>query len=125
DNFYRLGILNFKKSFFVIHPNVPLQAFVDDFLSVAAGDSDRGLGRRPSEALEIFKNWSDRYYLQILIESVHGWHSFPAEFIKKGRISSEEDLADKGLINIFTDGSRSELGVGTAFCILDEQQEFH
>ncbi|GBL79770.1 hypothetical protein AVEN_18285-1 [Araneus ventricosus] len=58
-------------------------------------------------------------------DKVHGWHNRPAECIKEGRISLEKDIENKGLINFFTDASRSELCVGTAFCILDEQQELH
>ncbi|GBM08961.1 hypothetical protein AVEN_57494-1 [Araneus ventricosus] len=56
-------------------------------------------------------------------DTVHGWYNNTAECIKEGRIISEDRLEDKGLINIFTDGSISELGVVTAFCILDEEQE--
>ncbi|GBN35859.1 hypothetical protein AVEN_153028-1 [Araneus ventricosus] len=51
-------------------------------------------------------------------DTVHGWQNHTTECIKEGRISSEEDLENKGLINIFTVGSKSELGVGTTFCIL-------
>ncbi|GBN26103.1 hypothetical protein AVEN_20096-1 [Araneus ventricosus] len=55
--------------------------------------------------------------------TMHGWNSHPAERVQEGRISSEEDLEDKVLMNIYTDSSKYELGVDTSFCILDEQQK--
>ncbi|GBM58287.1 hypothetical protein AVEN_220203-1 [Araneus ventricosus] len=42
-----------------------IQAFADDFLNIAAGDSERKLGAAASEALKIFKLWSDKHELQI------------------------------------------------------------
>ncbi|GBL99488.1 hypothetical protein AVEN_68776-1 [Araneus ventricosus] len=40
---------------------------------------------------------------------VYGWQNQSAECITEERIISEEDLEDKGLINILTDSSKSEL----------------
>ncbi|GBN78316.1 Putative protein in type-1 retrotransposable element R1DM [Araneus ventricosus] len=42
-----------------------IQAFAGDFLSIAAGDSERKLGAAASEALKIFELWSDKHELQI------------------------------------------------------------
>ncbi|GBN93600.1 Retrovirus-related Pol polyprotein from type-1 retrotransposable element R1, partial [Araneus ventricosus] len=45
--------------------NTSIQAFADDFLLVAAAKSERALGTLATEALRIFKIWSDRHGLQI------------------------------------------------------------
>ncbi|GBL74775.1 hypothetical protein AVEN_243636-1 [Araneus ventricosus] len=58
-------------------------------------------------------------------DNVHGWRNHSTECIKEGRINSEEDLENKGLINNFIDGSKSDLRVDTTYCILDEQQALH
>ncbi|GBL74118.1 hypothetical protein AVEN_231014-1 [Araneus ventricosus] len=50
-----------------------------------------------------------------------GWSIHPSEHLKPNRISLEDGqaiIARKGILNIFTDGSKTELGVGTAFCVL-------
>ncbi|GBM31216.1 hypothetical protein AVEN_193346-1 [Araneus ventricosus] len=45
--------------------NTTIQAFADDFLIIAAADSERKLCTAASEALKIFTTWSDRHGLEI------------------------------------------------------------
>ncbi|GBM65694.1 hypothetical protein AVEN_87117-1 [Araneus ventricosus] len=50
-----------------------------------------------------------------------GWSTHPSEHLKPNQISFEDGeayIARKDIINIFTDGSKTEHGVGTAFCVL-------
>ncbi|GBL71770.1 hypothetical protein AVEN_14198-1 [Araneus ventricosus] len=50
-----------------------------------------------------------------------GWRIHPSEHLKLNQISLEEGeaiIARKDIINIFTDGSKTEHGVGAAFCVL-------
>ncbi|GBM85789.1 hypothetical protein AVEN_214293-1 [Araneus ventricosus] len=50
-----------------------------------------------------------------------GWSTHPSEHIKPNQISFEDReayIARKDIINIFTDGSKTEHGVGDAFCVL-------
>ncbi|GBN22539.1 hypothetical protein AVEN_268172-1 [Araneus ventricosus] len=49
--------------------NTCIQAFADDFIVVAAAESERVLGKLATEALNIFKDWSDRHGLSILVEN--------------------------------------------------------
>ncbi|GBO11736.1 hypothetical protein AVEN_179997-1 [Araneus ventricosus] len=46
-----------------------------------------------------------------------------AEFIDEERVSLEENPGAAGEINIFTDGSKMEQGVGTSSCVFGDQQE--
>ncbi|GBM22055.1 Putative protein in type-1 retrotransposable element R1DM [Araneus ventricosus] len=48
--------------------NTTIQAFADDFLIVAAAESERKLGKAASDALKVFKAWSDKHDLQISVE---------------------------------------------------------
>ncbi|GBL83344.1 hypothetical protein AVEN_110658-1 [Araneus ventricosus] len=50
-----------------------------------------------------------------------GWSTHPLEHLKPNQISFEDGeayIARKDIINIFTDGSKTEHGVGAAFCVL-------
>ncbi|GBO32732.1 hypothetical protein AVEN_213806-1 [Araneus ventricosus] len=50
-----------------------------------------------------------------------GWSTHPSEHLKPNQISFEDGeayIARNDIINIFTDGSKSEHGVGAAFCVL-------
>ncbi|GBN94913.1 hypothetical protein AVEN_181375-1 [Araneus ventricosus] len=50
-----------------------------------------------------------------------GWSTHPSEHLKPNQISfedGEEYIDRKDIINIFTDGSKAEHGVGDAFCVL-------
>ncbi|GBM50193.1 hypothetical protein AVEN_134767-1 [Araneus ventricosus] len=50
-----------------------------------------------------------------------GWFTHPSEHLKPNQISFEDGeayIARKDIINIFTDSSKSEHGVGAAFCVL-------
>ncbi|GBN32513.1 hypothetical protein AVEN_185376-1 [Araneus ventricosus] len=50
-----------------------------------------------------------------------GWFTHPSEHLKPNQISFEDGeayIARKDIINIFTDGSKTEHGVGAAFCVL-------
>ncbi|GBM36088.1 hypothetical protein AVEN_274036-1 [Araneus ventricosus] len=50
-----------------------------------------------------------------------GWSTHPSEYLKPNKISFEDGevyIARKDIINIFTDGSNTEHGVGAAFCVL-------
>ncbi|GBL80069.1 hypothetical protein AVEN_29079-1 [Araneus ventricosus] len=50
-----------------------------------------------------------------------GWSTHPSEHLKPNQISFEDGeayIARKDIINIFTDGSKTEHGVGAAFCVL-------
>ncbi|GBM39694.1 hypothetical protein AVEN_47502-1 [Araneus ventricosus] len=49
-----------------------------------------------------------------------GWSIHPSEHLKPNQISFEDGeayIARKDIINIFTDGSKTEHGVGAAFCV--------
>ncbi|GBM18621.1 hypothetical protein AVEN_78181-1, partial [Araneus ventricosus] len=53
-----------------------------------------------------------------------GWSIHPSEHLKPNEISLEDgetNIARKDIINIFTDGSKSEHGVGAAFCVLTNE----
>ncbi|GBN17039.1 hypothetical protein AVEN_168573-1 [Araneus ventricosus] len=50
-----------------------------------------------------------------------GWSIHPSEHLEPNQISLEDgeaNIARKDIINIFTDGSKTEHGVGAAFCVL-------
>ncbi|GBM80951.1 hypothetical protein AVEN_275447-2-1, partial [Araneus ventricosus] len=50
-----------------------------------------------------------------------GWPIQPSEHLKPNQISLEDgkaNIARKDIINIFTDGSKTENGAGAAFCVL-------
>ncbi|GBO03324.1 hypothetical protein AVEN_48562-1 [Araneus ventricosus] len=50
-----------------------------------------------------------------------GWSTHSSEHLKPNQISFEDGeayIARKDIINIFTDGSKTEHGVGAAFCVL-------
>ncbi|GBL68736.1 hypothetical protein AVEN_169472-1 [Araneus ventricosus] len=50
-----------------------------------------------------------------------GWSIHTSEHLKPNQISLEDgetNIARKDIINIFTDGSKTEHGVGSAFCVL-------
>ncbi|GBM19653.1 hypothetical protein AVEN_199831-1 [Araneus ventricosus] len=50
-----------------------------------------------------------------------GWYLNPSEHIQPNQIlleDGEANIARKDIINIFTDGSKTEHGVGAAFCVL-------
>ncbi|GBN94396.1 hypothetical protein AVEN_260103-1 [Araneus ventricosus] len=50
-----------------------------------------------------------------------GWSTHPSEHLKPNQISFEDGeayIARKGIINIFTNGSKTEHGVGASFCVL-------
>ncbi|GBO19122.1 hypothetical protein AVEN_105138-1 [Araneus ventricosus] len=50
-----------------------------------------------------------------------GWSIHPSEHLKPNQITLEDgeaNIARKDIINIFTDGSKTEYGVGAAFCVL-------
>ncbi|GBM10782.1 hypothetical protein AVEN_161-1 [Araneus ventricosus] len=50
-----------------------------------------------------------------------GWSIHPSEHLEQNQISledGEENIVRKDIINIFTDGSKAEHGVGAAFCVL-------
>ncbi|GBL75450.1 hypothetical protein AVEN_194629-1 [Araneus ventricosus] len=50
-----------------------------------------------------------------------GWSTHPSEHLKPNQISFEDGeayIARKDIINIFTDVSKTEHGVGAAFCVL-------
>ncbi|GBN80115.1 hypothetical protein AVEN_196223-1, partial [Araneus ventricosus] len=50
-----------------------------------------------------------------------GWSTHPSEHLKPNQISFEDGeayIARKDIINIFTDGSKTEHGVEAAFCVL-------
>ncbi|GBN68708.1 hypothetical protein AVEN_233433-1 [Araneus ventricosus] len=50
-----------------------------------------------------------------------GWSIHPSELLKPKQISLEDgeaNIARKDIKNIFTDGSKTEHGVGAAFCVL-------
>ncbi|GBM46485.1 hypothetical protein AVEN_78880-1 [Araneus ventricosus] len=50
-----------------------------------------------------------------------GWSTHPSEHLKPNQISFEDGeayRARKDIINIFTDVSKTEHGVGAAFCVL-------
>ncbi|GBM69356.1 hypothetical protein AVEN_272176-1 [Araneus ventricosus] len=49
--------------------NTCIQAFADDFIVVAAAESESGLGKLATEALNIFKDWSDRHGLSISVDN--------------------------------------------------------
>ncbi|GBO09341.1 hypothetical protein AVEN_123914-2-1, partial [Araneus ventricosus] len=51
--------------------NTNIQAFADDFLIVAAAESERDLGKAASDALKVFKAWSDKHDLQISVEKTN------------------------------------------------------
>ncbi|GBN29560.1 hypothetical protein AVEN_132356-1 [Araneus ventricosus] len=51
-----------------------------------------------------------------------GWTHYPAISIDEDIISADEDLKSVGKINIFSDDSKMEQGVGSAFCAFDSQQ---
>ncbi|GBM92173.1 hypothetical protein AVEN_226583-1 [Araneus ventricosus] len=49
-----------------------------------------------------------------------GWSTHPSEHLKPNQTSFEDGeahIARKDIINIFTDGSKTEHGVGAAFCV--------
>ncbi|GBN50364.1 hypothetical protein AVEN_249865-1 [Araneus ventricosus] len=49
-----------------------------------------------------------------------GWSIHPSEHLEPNQISLEDgeaNIARKDIINIFTDGSKTEHGVGAAFCV--------
>ncbi|GBN60514.1 hypothetical protein AVEN_48094-1, partial [Araneus ventricosus] len=46
------------------------------------------------------------------------WPTHSSEHPKPNQISLEANIARKDMINIFTDGSKTEHGVGAAFCVL-------
>ncbi|GBN79917.1 hypothetical protein AVEN_84347-1 [Araneus ventricosus] len=48
--------------------NTSIQAFADDFLIMAAAESERGLGKAATDALKVFRTWSDRHDLSISVE---------------------------------------------------------
>ncbi|GBM53799.1 hypothetical protein AVEN_180450-1 [Araneus ventricosus] len=50
-----------------------------------------------------------------------GWSIHPSEHLKPNQISlvdGEANIAQNDIINIFADGSKTEHGVGAAFCVL-------
>ncbi|GBL90695.1 hypothetical protein AVEN_219360-1 [Araneus ventricosus] len=50
-----------------------------------------------------------------------GWSLHPSEHLQPKQISLEDgesNIAQKDIINIFTDGSKPEHGVGADFCVL-------
>ncbi|GBN68694.1 hypothetical protein AVEN_10881-1 [Araneus ventricosus] len=50
-----------------------------------------------------------------------GWSAHPSEHLKSNKISFEDGeayIARKDILNIFTDGSKTEHGVGAAFSVL-------
>ncbi|GBM16991.1 hypothetical protein AVEN_133271-1 [Araneus ventricosus] len=50
-----------------------------------------------------------------------GWSIHPSEHLEPNQISlkdGEANIVRKKVINIFTDGSKTEHGVGAAFCVL-------
>ncbi|GBM27152.1 hypothetical protein AVEN_207487-1 [Araneus ventricosus] len=50
-----------------------------------------------------------------------GWSIHPSEHLKPNQISLEDgeaNIARKDIINVFTDGSKTEHGIGAAFCVL-------
>ncbi|GBO26896.1 Retrovirus-related Pol polyprotein from type-1 retrotransposable element R1, partial [Araneus ventricosus] len=51
--------------------NTSVQAFADDFVTVAAAKSERALGRKATEALSKFKEWSDKNGLEISVEKTN------------------------------------------------------
>ncbi|GBM04401.1 hypothetical protein AVEN_35581-1 [Araneus ventricosus] len=65
----------------------------------------------------------EEYNYETYEEKATGWSRHPEEFIDEERVNLEENLGAVGEINIFTDGSKMEQGVGTAFCVFGEQQE--
>ncbi|GBL83257.1 hypothetical protein AVEN_186546-1 [Araneus ventricosus] len=65
----------------------------------------------------------EEYNYETYEEKATGWSRHPAEFIDEERVNLEENLGAVGEINIFTDGSKMEQGVGSAFCVFGEQQE--
>ncbi|GBN49075.1 hypothetical protein AVEN_38075-1 [Araneus ventricosus] len=65
----------------------------------------------------------EEYNYETYEEKAIGWSRHPAEFIDEERVNLEENLGAVGEINIFTDGSKMEQGVGSAFCVFGEQQE--
>ncbi|GBM19728.1 hypothetical protein AVEN_881-1 [Araneus ventricosus] len=59
--------------------------------------------------------------LQDLEMKATGWPIHPSEHLKPNQISLEDgevNIARKDIINIFTDGSKTEHGVGAAVCVL-------
>ncbi|GBN94677.1 hypothetical protein AVEN_5361-1 [Araneus ventricosus] len=58
---------------------------------------------------------------QDLEKKATGWSIHPSEHLKPNQICLEDGealIARKDIINIFTDGSKTEHGVGAAFCVL-------
>ncbi|GBL99716.1 hypothetical protein AVEN_249754-1 [Araneus ventricosus] len=58
---------------------------------------------------------------QDLEMKARGWSIHPSEHLKPNQISLEDgeaNIARKDIINIFTDGSKTEHGIGAAFCVL-------
>ncbi|GBN44432.1 hypothetical protein AVEN_37255-1 [Araneus ventricosus] len=59
--------------------------------------------------------------LQDLEKKTTIWSIHPSEHLQPIEISLEDgeaNIAQKDIINIFTDGSKTEHGVGSAFCVL-------
>ncbi|GBO05169.1 hypothetical protein AVEN_230333-1 [Araneus ventricosus] len=65
----------------------------------------------------------EEYNYETYEEKATGWSRHPTEFIDEERVNLEETLSAVGEINIFTDGSKMEQGVGSAFCVFGQQQE--
>ncbi|GBN02857.1 hypothetical protein AVEN_52538-1 [Araneus ventricosus] len=58
---------------------------------------------------------------QDLEKKATGWSTHHSEHLKPNQICLEDGealIARKDIINIFTDGSKTEHGVGAAFCVL-------
>ncbi|GBN09661.1 hypothetical protein AVEN_6505-1 [Araneus ventricosus] len=56
-------------------------------------------------------------------EKATGCTFHPADFLEESRIDTEEDLQAVGDLNIYTDGSKTDKGVSSAFCTINEGQE--
>ncbi|GBN76114.1 hypothetical protein AVEN_53631-1 [Araneus ventricosus] len=56
-------------------------------------------------------------------DKAEGWSHHPAISFEEDKISTEEVLNSVGQINIYTNGSKMDHRVGTAYCAFDEQQQ--
>ncbi|GBO34625.1 hypothetical protein AVEN_155624-1 [Araneus ventricosus] len=101
---------------------VHLQAFADDFAFIVTDNTREGLRKLSKLALDKFKEWADKNKLHVSVEKssyVLFSKLVRGPTIKRRNQSISQNHIDSGAKAVYTDGSKTDEGTGSAYCILE------